>query len=384
MPLQPPVPGNDADEPGGGRPAAPDEERRRFAGAREAPSDIPSSAAARGRRTRRWGRKPRPEPWQPEGWRTGPAWREMEGGRRGRPGRAGLALGAGVTALALLYALNPSFVRSWMPGDGAKVPAPLPAETAAPAAAPEEELVPDRPVAAEPFAGSPARRWAGGADAIELPEATAVGGVPAAEIRAALKRTKEFLVAANLDRDVLHGAEPSRALDLLDPLMGEFITEVRTSLEKPTEENDPVWLFTRFDRDEVRLAGEVVKVRGRMEVTEGEQGVPRIHADYTFVYPLVRAGGGREVARTVVRRVLDVDVLHGPGWEHTEGTLWLYEYNADIANDACDEHDGFIHPQFLTGPHAGPAPTGPESDPYDRSRPIENSAEGECGVASRT
>jgi hypothetical protein len=90
------------------------------------------------------------------------------------------------------------------------------------------------------------------------------------------------------------------------------------------------------------------------------------------------------VTRTVVRRVLDVDVLHGPEWEHTGGTLWLYEYNADIANDACDGHDGLIHPQFLTDRYAGPAPTGPESDPYDRSRPIGDPAEGERGVASRT
>ncbi|WP_307792480.1 hypothetical protein [Streptomyces verrucosisporus] len=130
----------------------------------------------------------------------------------------------------------------------------------------------------QPFAGSPARRWAEGADAIEMPKATAVGGVPAAEIRAALERTKKFLVAANLDRDV----------------------------------------------------------------------------------------------------------LYGPRWEHTEGMLWLYSYDGDIANDTCDEHDGFIHPQFVADRYANPA-TGEERDPYDRSRPVEEWAgEGECMAASRT
>ncbi|WP_101256469.1 hypothetical protein [Streptomyces barkulensis] len=407
MSVRPPTPGNDANEPGGGRPDIPDEAWERFVGecgtsSGSAPREPSARArmvterlrkadeeAAARRRTRRWGGKKRqPEPWQPEGWRTGPAWQEMEGGRRGRGrlGRAGMALGAGVTVLALLYALDPALVRSWLPdgAHGAGPAAPLPAETAAPAAAPKEELLPGRPTVEQPFAGSPAKRWAEGADAIEVPKATAVGGVPAAEIRAALERTRKFLVAANLDRDVLYGAEPAEALALLDPLMGETVDRIRKSLDKPGEDNDPTWLFTRFDRDEVRLAGEAVKVRGRMEVTENEQGVPRIRADYTFVYPLARAEGGEEVARTVVRRVLDVDVLHGPRWEHTEGTLWMYGYNGDIANDTCDEHDGFIHPQFVADRYANPA-TGEERDPYDRSRPVEKwTGEGECLVASRT
>ncbi|SEQ16164.1 hypothetical protein [Streptomyces radiopugnans] len=407
MPAQPPAPESEANEPEGRRPDTADEAWERFVAECESPAGSaprePSARArmvterlrradgeaARRQRTRRWGRKRQPEPWQPEGWRTGPAWQEMEGGRRargGRPGRAGMALGAGVTALALLYALDPALVRSWLPGGagGTGPDAPLPAETAAPTTGPEEEFLPDHPTVERPFAGSPAKRWARGADAIEVPETTAVGGVPAAEIRAALERTKRFLVASNLDRDVLYGAEPAEALALLDPLMGKSVDRIRKSLDKPTEKDDPTWLFTRFDRDEVRLAGETVKVRGRMEVTENDQGVPRIRADYTFVYPLVRAAGGEDVARAVVRRVLDVDVLHGPRWKHTEGTLWMYGHNADIANDTCDEHDGFIHPQFVADRHAGPA-TGPERDPYDRSRPVEEwTGKGECLTASRT
>ncbi|GAA2392598.1 hypothetical protein GCM10010420_16490 [Streptomyces glaucosporus] len=404
MPLQPPGPGNDRNEPGG-EPAVPDEVWERFveecASGRSAPEE-PSArarmvtarlrqqdeeAARRGPlRNRLRGR--RPEPRRPEGWRTGPAWQETEGGRRGSGGlgRVGMGVGAVAAALALLYALNPPLVRSWMPGgDDGAAPAPLPAETARPAEAPEAEALPDRPTVEEPFAGSPARRWADGADAIELPRAEAAGGVPAAAIEAALERTKRFLVAANLDPDVLRGAEPTEALDLMDPLMGDFVTDARTSLEKPGEENDPTALFTRFDRDEVGLAGEVVKVRGRMELTKGQKGVPRIHADYTFVYPFVRAGGGDEVARTIVRRTLDVDVLHGPEWKYTEGKLWIYSTDVYIANGGCGEHDGFVHPQFTEDLHAGPVPSGPEKDPYDRSESIEDLGEdGECGVVSRT
>ncbi|MTE22204.1 hypothetical protein F0L17_24510 [Streptomyces sp. TRM43335] len=342
--------------------------------------------AARGQR-RRFRGKREPEPWQPEGRRTGPAWQETEGGGRGgRLGRVGTAIGATAVALALLYALNPSFVRSWMPGGEPGAPEPLPAETAAPAAAPEEELLPDLPTVDAPFAGSPALRWADGADAIVLPEATAVGDVPATAIEAALRRTKRFLVAANLDRRVLMGAEPTEALDLMDPLLGETVTELRKALAEPTVENDPKWMFTRFDRDEVRLAGDVVKVRGRMEVTEGERGVPRVRADYTFVYPLARAEGGEEVARTIVRRSLEIHVPHGPEWEYTEGRLWVAGYGSRIANDVCESGDGFIHPMFVADRYARPAPSGPERDPYDRSEPIAEGKpdEGQCGVVTRT
>ncbi|URN14004.1 hypothetical protein LUW77_29645 [Streptomyces radiopugnans] len=46
----------------------------------------------------------------------------------------------------------------------------------------------------------------------------------------------------------------AEALALLDPLMGKSVDRIRKSLDKPTEKDDPTWLFTRFDRDEVRLA----------------------------------------------------------------------------------------------------------------------------------
>ncbi|URN14003.1 hypothetical protein LUW77_29640 [Streptomyces radiopugnans] len=65
-----------------------------------------------------------------------------------------MALGAGVTALALLYALDPALVRSWLPGGAGGIgpDAPLPAETAAPTTGPEEEILPDHPTVERPFA----------------------------------------------------------------------------------------------------------------------------------------------------------------------------------------------------------------------------------------
>lgn len=92
-------------------------------------------------------------------------------------------------------------------------------------------------------------------------------------------------------------------------------------------ENDPKWDFTRFDPDEVELVGSEVKVRGRMTVGKGEQaGQARVRADYTFVYPLAWAGGGKEVevVRVIVRRVLDVEVSDLTRFQGTEGHIWVF------------------------------------------------------------
>ncbi|MFD1663370.1 hypothetical protein ACFSL4_35710, partial [Streptomyces caeni] len=70
-----------------------------------------------GKAGRRWGRKgdERTEPapaWQPEGWRTGPAWREMDG-RAARRRRLWGILGVPVAAALAAVAVKPSLI----PGD---------------------------------------------------------------------------------------------------------------------------------------------------------------------------------------------------------------------------------------------------------------------------
>ncbi|MCF6521533.1 hypothetical protein [Streptomyces sp. JJ36] len=383
--------------PDDGESSVPDEEWERFQ--REAEDSVRTSAAprepsararmvaarlrerdeeaARGQRGRRWGRKKEPEPWQPEGWRT---WSAQE-----TPGRRKWSTWLiGVAALALFAVWGSTQVYGmpdWL-GTADASEKPLAAETAAPSSAPPQEAYPDRPTLDEPFAGSPARRWAEGAAAIELPEARAVGDVSAAEVEAGLMRAKEFLVAANLDPRVLAGGRPAEALSLVDPLQTGYLAELRSWVRNPSVENDPKWVFTRFDPDEVRLVGDTVKVRGRMTVEEGKQGKAEIHADYTFVYPLTKAQEAGEVTRTIVRRSLVAEVVDREKWEATEGKLWIAGHVGDIANDACAVGDGFIHPSFATDLRDEER-TGPTSDPYDRSRPIDTERQGECGTATR-
>ncbi|MFE5187202.1 hypothetical protein [Streptomyces sp. NPDC056628] len=57
----------------------------------------------------------------------------------------------------------------------------------------------------------------------------------------------------------------------------------------------------------------------------------------------------------------------------------------EVGNPACDRYDGYPHPRFDSAPPpSGEAPTGPTTDPYDRSKGIPEDRREECGVVSRT
>ncbi|WP_316959383.1 hypothetical protein [Streptomyces sp. TRM68367] len=131
--------------------------------------------------------------------------------------------------------------------------------------------------------------------------------------------------------------------------------------------------------------GDDIRVRGRTTVEAGAGGTGRvtIKADYTFVYPLVRAAGGDEVARTIIRRVVEVDVPDPARYQVTEGRLWLVAVDSEIGNDLCREGDGFIHPLFDSELSAARQPTGEERDPYDRSKELTGAGR-ECGTVTRT
>lgn len=277
---------------------------------------------------------------------------------------------------------------SLLPGDplGSGQPkdvrvSPLPAETAAPTAAPgraPEEV----PTLDRPFAGSPALGWGDGEAGIVVPAAKAVGSVSRERVGQALRLTKKLLVGANLDPATLRGERPEAALAVLDPGQPHLLDDLNGSLRSPDEDHDPLSLFSRFDPDEVRLVGDVVKTRGHMTFTRGEYAGVAVHADYTFVYPVSRADGSTEVTRTIVRRVLHVELPDPAKYDVAPGRLTLVEYNGDIGNDACDVHDGFLHPVFPSTQSTGPSPTGPTEDPYDRSRSFEESLS-DCGTVSR-
>ncbi|MFK0043445.1 hypothetical protein ACIQU4_04920 [Streptomyces sp. NPDC090741] len=160
---------------------------------------------------------------------------------------------------------------------------------------------------------------------------------------------------------------------------------------------EPVWVGAS-DGAEVRISGggalptelkpvgDVVKVRGRMWVEPGKEGgQANVLADYTFVYPLVKAKPGAEqVERSIVRREITFSIADPRKWQATAGKIWLEKMNVDLSNSACDVYDGFLHPVFDEDRQAGPAPSGTPVDPYDRSRTIDSGDRQGCGSLSRT
>ncbi|MFF4155492.1 hypothetical protein [Streptomyces sp. NPDC001678] len=315
-------------------------------------------------------------PQYPEGWRTGPAWREMDG-RAVRRRRVQGGLGAALAvAVAATIVLDPGGVRSRIPGGWGK----------------KKDMAATATLD-HPFAGSPAEQYADGAAGIVPPEATAVGESSKEQVASALKLTKDFLVAADLDPATLRGERPAAALDLLDPRQDKLITKMNEGLAKPGKENDPLFFFSRFDPNEVRLVGGTVKTRGRMTFAERKGGVVAVHADYTFVYPLTKKDkGSRQVARTIVRRVMDTEVFDPARFQVAPGKLVVRHHVVDIGNTTCDAQDGFIHPAFpkLKRHHGRQDETdrsGPAVDPYDRGRDLgdhDGTLHDECARVTRT
>ncbi|WP_405979185.1 hypothetical protein [Streptomyces sp. NBC_00158] len=366
---------------------------------REAAADAPKEPSARARmvterlrreeeeRSRAAGRdgpsgRRRTVPSEPPGWRTGPAWQEMEGRGRRRRGIKATAAIVGIAALALIV-VRPELLIDRLTGktearEAAAGAPPLPAESVRPTAAPEAAY-PDSPTLKEPFRGSPAAQWADGAAGIEVPEAAAVGWMSKEQVADALSKAKRFLVAADLDPANLKGGRPEGALALLDPRQPEVPERVERSLAQPDGADSPVLLFTRFDPAEAQPVGDVVKVRGSMRVAAGEPGEVLLVTDYTFVHPMTRAD--RSVQRTIVRRQITFSVLDPSRWQATQGRLQLHTYKSEWSNVQCEATRGFLHPDFPKDTSGGTRPSGTPRDPYDRSGDIQGDG---CGTVTRS
>ncbi|MFJ4779762.1 hypothetical protein [Streptomyces sp. NPDC088762] len=365
-----------------GRPGVSDEEWARFMEqAAQGPGEAPKEPSARARMVTERLREQQAQ--EPPGWRTGPAWQEMRGrGTARRRLKATLAI-VFIAGLALV-AVRPELVIDRLTGKAgarqeAQNAAPLPAESARPSE-PAAAAPPDRPTLAEPFRGSPALQWADGAAGIEVPEATAIGGMSKEQVADALEKTRRFLIASNLDPATLRGERPTAALAILDPRQPEVPERLERSLTHPTAQDTPVTLFTRFDPARVKPVGDVVKVRGSMHAEPGQRGELLVVADYTFVHPMTEAGG-TGVQRSIVRRQITLALLDPARWETTRGRLQARAYTAEWSNVACEAADGFLHPHFPLDAPSGSAPSGPATDPYDRSQDIQGEG---CGTITRS
>lgn len=288
--------------------------------------------------------------------------------------RALLAAGAAVLALAAIGA--------WVASSTGERPAE---EPYAPQALEEAMWPPEWPATVHmPFRGSPSAAWADGVAGIDLPASEAVGTLTSMQVGDVLRETRELLVESNLTPRNVLGAQPDAALSRLDPRDGAR-AELEKALVQPGEGRSPLWLVTRFDPGEVTLHGTVIKTRGTMTYEASPAGGLVVHADYTFVYPLVKLSGGtevvpgaEEVTRVVVRRRLDL-VARGDGRMAVREAQWR------AANDDCRApEDGYLHPLFSKERAA--APKWPVLDPYEAGGQLAGKADSgrQCATPKRT
>jgi hypothetical protein len=289
-----------------------------------------------------------------------------------------------VALVLLVVALAPGRVADLFGGSGSDSP-PAAAETDRPTQAPPAAPA-QLPTLEEPFRGSPAADWAGGAAGITVPKAKAVGWMTAADVERALARSRDFLVASNVDRGVLQGERPEKAIRLINPHQKDVQELLTTGFRTPTTKHDPLLLFSRFQPSRTRLVGDVVKTRGRLSYREGQRGALQVTADVTFVYPVTRANadGDAEIVRTILRREL-VMSWDNPDKVITEpGTFSVISYKYEATNGGCGAPTGYLTPPFGTAPRTDGA--GTEIDPYDRSTPVgQGGASGDkCAQATRS
>lgn len=352
--------------------SVPDEEWERFQ--RESADGVPGAPKEPSARARIVARRLRKAPDAAQIWRGyAPA--------RPRRRKQGWYTVGFLASLALLVvALSPGQVAGWFTGEE-QAETPLAAESVRPDQPPAP--VAGQPTLAEPFKGSPAARWADGAAGITVPEARATGWMSTAEVGRALGRTRDFLVAASLDPAVLRGDHPAKAIAFINPHQQDVQDYLSTAFRAPSKTNDPLLLFSRFEKTRTRLVGDVVKTRGRITYQQGDRGAVRVTTDVTYVYPVVStAAGSTAVERTIVRREVVMD-WDDPAKVITEpGTFSLVSYKIDVTNGGCGTPTGYLTPAFGSGRDTGTG-DGSEIDPYDRSTSLEERMGKGCGVATR-
>ncbi|MFF2064644.1 hypothetical protein ACFVWZ_22995 [Streptomyces sp. NPDC058200] len=366
---------------GKGGASIPDEEWERFL--REAEAGTQGAPEEPSARARMVARRLREETGRPEGWRT------YQPARR-RRGKGWYAVGLFVAVGLLVVALDPGRVTGWFGGGGGGgESAPLAAESERPDQPPATEAAAQLPTVDEPFRGSPAARWGDGTAGIRLPAARATGWMSKEQVAQALDRTRDFLVASSLDPGVLRGERPKKAIALINPHQQDVQDYLATAFRAPSRENDPLLLFSRFAKTEVRPVGNVVKTRGRITYREGKRGAVEVTTDVTYVYPVVRAAtGSAEVARTITRREVVMSWDNPAKVVIEPGTFSLVSYKVDTTNGGCDTFTGYLTPEFSAERAATGSGDGPEVDPYDRSTSMDarmrETGEAGCGTATRS
>ncbi|WP_433255131.1 hypothetical protein ACQPYK_14135 [Streptosporangium sp. CA-135522] len=252
-------------------------------------------------------------------------------------------------------------------------------------AVPEESPPVDaKPVDVSPFHGSPAEKYADGAEGLMTPPARAAGGLSRKEVSAALGRAKELLRASHLERGVLAGGRPGKLIGLLDPEQRKWFVKNldRRGGHGKVEPGSRLWV-TSLAPDTAELAVETVKVAGDTRLSafrdDDHRGV-RVKVNYLFVYAIRRPDRPETTMRLVVHSAGTLEVWKEGG----RLRFWVTRWNDGAVTPArCDVHDGFVHPSYpdSESDEVAAKATGAPVDPYSRE---DDSRQEGCRRASRT
>lgn len=229
---------------------------------------------------------------------------------------------------------------------------------------------------ADPFAGTPADRWADGTAGITLPAATAIGSYTKAQVEYAYQTTRDLLVAAELNKQTLLGGAPAAFADLL---VAPEKTWFEQNLNKKGADKNGDALSSRglvmsFAPGSTQLIGGVIKVHGTMSARAatadngGDELV--VHVDYIFVYPIEPPHEPDDWMRVVNEVVWTMTFAD---WQGSASSFapWVNATSGNVGGVSgvdCGTTDGYSHPDYPTnsGPSAQPSvsASGTPENPY--------------------
>ncbi|WP_146615822.1 hypothetical protein [Nonomuraea aridisoli] len=240
----------------------------------------------------------------------------------------------------------------------------VPEETTPVVAAPLDQLVmgpADGAVAdpADPFAGSPAASYAEGVDGFEMPAAKALGGLSEKDVAKGLRRTRELLAAAYLDKKTLLGGAPDAFARLLDRGQRDWFRDGLDDGEDSTRT-----IVNSFAPKTAELATDVIKVDGRATLgtfREKDLRGAEVTFNYLVVYAVRRPGQPATTLRLVTHPTGTAQIYHEAG----RLVVWVNGWGASATPARCDVEDGFIRPYYDDSPPDKVPATGRPENPYD-------------------
>lgn len=221
---------------------------------------------------------------------------------------------------------------------------------------------------ADPFAGTPADRWADGAAGITVPAAGPVGDYTTAQVRYAYDTTRNLLIAAALNPPTLAGGAPTAFAALLtQPQRTEFTQGLnKIGLDKDGAPlSNRTWVVS-FAPGTSKPIGSVIKVNGTMSARQGKlDGNPMlvVTVNYIFVYPVEPPRAPADWMRVVAHMQGPVQFAHWAGASTAFAPWWLMS-GPSVGGGRCGMPDGYIHPDYPNGPPDKIQASGPAVNPY--------------------